>query len=158
MLNSFEQCEARSSRGVVIASWAAVAVMAGIIFWMSAKTGIELDEESGIISLVKAWLARVAAAAAGREVDVSLIGHFSEYLVFGALLANALRLHIDLPRAAALAILIASAYGITDEFHQLFVPSRACDPVDWLVDTLAAALGAFLFFVVVALRKKRAKA
>ena len=46
-----------------------------------------------------------------------------------------------------LAIVVASAYGVTDEFHQLFVPGRACDPVDWMVDTAGAALGALLAHV-----------
>ena len=44
----------------------------------------------------------------------------------------------------ALAVACASLYGVTDELHQYFVPGRACDPADWLVDTCAAALGALL--------------
>ena len=39
---------------------------------------------------------------------------------------------------------VASLYGMTDEFHQYFVPDRACDPLDWLIDTCGATLGAFL--------------
>lgn len=45
---------------------------------------------------------------------------------------------------ALAAVAIASLYGVTDEFHQSFVPDRACDPVDWLVDTAGAALGAVI--------------
>jgi VanZ family protein len=37
---------------------------------------------------------------------------------------------------------LASAYGITDELHQAFVPLRMPDPMDWLVDTVGAAVGA----------------
>ncbi len=33
---------------------------------------------------------------------------------------------------------------MTDELHQLFVAGRHCDPVDWLVDTLGAAVGVFV--------------
>lgn len=136
----------------VALSWIAVIAMAALIFWMSAKDGTTLDENSGIISLVKAWLAAAAQAIFGHPVDVSPVGHFSEYLVFGALLANALRWHIPLRRAALLAIVIASAYGVTDEIHQIFVPMRSCDPADWAVDTVAAALGALIVFAV--LRKR----
>ena len=126
--------------------------MAGIIFWMSAKDGITLDENSGIVSILKAWLASVAQDAFGHPVDVSPVGHFVEYLIFGGLLTNALRWHMPLRRAAVLAIVIASAYGVTDEIHQIFVPMRSCDPLDWTVDTVAAAAGALVTFAI--LRKR----
>ena len=132
----------------VALSWVAAAAMAIVIFWMSAKDGITLDENSGIISLVKTWLAAAAQAALGHPVDVSPVGHFAEYLAFGALLANALRWHVPLRRAALFAVIIASAYGVTDEIHQIFVPMRSCDPADWAVDTVAAAIGALIAFAV----------
>ncbi len=36
-----------------------------------------------------------------------------------------------------IALLIAMAYGASDELHQLFVPNRACDINDFLVDSIA---------------------
>lgn len=61
------------------------------------------------------------------------------------------------PAAALLAaILIASLYGASDEFHQLFVPGRLCDAADWLTDTCGAALGASIAAVVLALKGRRA--
>jgi VanZ family protein len=44
--------------------------------------------------------------------------------------------------ALLLITLIVSAYGVTDEFHQYFVPGRDCDVWDWVADTLGAFLGA----------------
>jgi VanZ family protein len=44
--------------------------------------------------------------------------------------------------AFAAAILLASAYGATDEYHQLSVASRSADVQDWVVDILGASLGA----------------
>lgn len=123
--------------------------MAGIIFWMSANTGSSINQGLGIISALKAFLSSIAFSLTGHEVDVSPIGHFVEYFIFGVLLLNALRFHMPLSRAVLLAIIIGSAYGITDEFHQLFVPERSCDPMDWLVDTIAIALGAALCRLVV---------
>jgi len=41
-------------------------------------------------------------------------------------------------------VLIASLYGISDEFHQSFVPGRTPDVADWLADTLGALLAAML--------------
>ena len=39
------------------------------------------------------------------------------------------------------ALLLASAYAVTDEFHQTFVPGRHGTPVDWAIDTAGALLG-----------------
>jgi VanZ like family len=47
-------------------------------------------------------------------------------------------------RQVALATLIASLYGITDEFHQSFVPGRSPDVLDWLADTAGALLATLL--------------
>ncbi len=44
-------------------------------------------------------------------------------------------------RGIVLAILIASTYGITDEFHQSFVPQRTPDVFDWITDTIGASVG-----------------
>jgi VanZ family protein len=38
-------------------------------------------------------------------------------------------------------VLLTSAYGIIDEFHQFFVAGRSCDPFDWAADTLGAFPG-----------------
>ncbi len=72
----------------------------------------------------------------------SIQGHLFEYTVFGLLLYRALRLNCGRGVALAIAIAIASAYGVTDEFHQSFVPLRTPDPADWMLDTLGATFGA----------------
>jgi len=46
---------------------------------------------------------------------------------------------------AWLAVLIVSAFGVTDEWHQSFVPGRSCDVFDWLADTTGAALAVTLY-------------
>lgn len=145
-MNKTNQHPARTARErtAIALSWAAVVAMAAIIFAMSATSGIDLDENSGIISAVKTWLAQHIAALAGHPVDVSPLGHFAEYLALGALLTNALRFHIKRNHAAMLAPILASIYGVTDELHQIFTPGRSCDPMDWLVDTCAAIAGALI--------------
>ncbi len=45
-------------------------------------------------------------------------------------------------RDLAVAVGLASLYGITDEFHQSFVPGRTPDLVDWVADSAGALLGA----------------
>ncbi len=129
-----------------VLSWAAVALMAALIFWMSANSGESVNHGLGVISAIKGSLASGAYALFGHEVDVSPVGHFAEYLVFGTLLFNALRLHLGAKQALTLAVAVAlaSVYGVSDEWHQSFVPDRSCDAADWAVDTIAALCGASL--------------
>ena len=137
--------QAKPSRRTVAASWALVVLWAAFIFFMSSNTDSGLNEELGFFSQIYQTMKDVQAQLLGPGVDVlSSIAHFCEYTAFGALLANALRHHMPLRRACLAAIVCASLYGVTDEFHQLFVAGRMCDPADWLVDTLGAGLGSGL--------------
>ena len=141
--------KATSRRIVVILSWMAVAAVAALIFFMSAKDGATLDTDSDIITMLKDWLASAALALFGHPVDVSPVGHFAEFFLFGCVLANALRWHMPLRRCLWMATALASIYGVTDEFHQLFVPMRSCDPADWAVDTVAALIGALVTAAII---------
>lgn len=153
-----------SRHACALLSWAAVAITLAFIFCMSAKTGNDLDNHSGIISIVKNFLVAGATALFGREVDVSPVGHFTEYLLLGAVLANALRFTPwtifernatahpagmlgDFPNPLV-ALVLSSLYGVSDEFHQIITPGRSCDPMDWLVDTCAAAIGAAIVWTL----------
>lgn len=80
--------------------------------------------------------------------------HFVVYAVLGGLLLLALP-RAERPWVALVtAVVIASLYGITDEYHQSFVPGRVPDIADWAVDT-AGALTATL--VLEAIRRAAAR-
>lgn len=81
-------------------------------------------------------------------------GHFAVYAVLGALYFVALRHQRPALRAVMLAVALASAYGVTDEFHQSFVPGRVPDVADWAVDTAGALAGAA--FTSALVRQKQA--
>lgn len=143
----------KPSTTFVVASWILVAAWAGVIFFMSSNTDTGLNDGLGFFSQIYQVMKDIQAQILGPGVDVlSLTAHFCEYTVFGVLLTNALRCHMPLRRALLLAIACGSFYGVTDEFHQLFVDGRMCDPMDWLVDTLGTSLGSSLTFLT--LRKK----
>jgi VanZ family protein len=83
--------------------------------------------------------------------------HAAEYAVLGGLLAMGLRgLGLAPLRASIAAVLLASAYGATDEVHQSRVPNRDADVRDWMADTAGACLGAA--GVAVALRRRGTRA
>ncbi len=103
--------------------------------------------------MIRRFLDDVQQSLFGTSIDlVSPLAHFLEYLVFGMLLVWALTGKFSPIKATLLAILIASLYGVSDEIHQYFVPGRFCDPWDWVVDTLGAALGALSIGHVIAHR------
>lgn len=43
---------------------------------------------------------------------------------------------------ALAAVLLASVYGVSDEFHQGFVPGREVSVLDWVADTAGGAVAA----------------
>ena len=125
--------------------WALVAAWACLVVFMSSNTGSNLSGDLGLFSELYRNLKAMQQSMLGPYVDLlSPAAHFCEYAILGFLLANALRLHIPLARACLVAIACASLFGVTDELHQYFVPGRMCDPLDWLVDTLGASLGALV--------------
>ena len=68
--------------------------------------------------------------------------HFSEYFVYFVLLYRAVRgRHSGWRWSWGLsALLIAAAYSLSDEFHQVFVPSRGPSIYDSLLDTVGACV------------------
>ncbi len=144
--------EAEASLGRKALRWVLVAAMAAFIFYMSSRTAGELN--TGFFSQVKHMLNAWLLSSFGIAGDpASTIAHFCEYLLLGALLMNALRSHMPLKRALVVAIVCASAYGVTDEIHQIFVEGRYCDVFDWLTDTAGATFGAALGAVLMKLNK-----
>lgn len=80
---------------------------------------------------------------------LNYVAHFSEYMVFAALLTIALTGgKLKTWQVILIALLLASAYAVSDELHQYFVPARMCDPMDWLTDTAGAAVGAVITSLV----------
>lgn len=69
-------------------------------------------------------------------------GHALGYGILGVLLLRAFaggRLSGVTWRSVLLAIAAATAYGVTDEFHQAFVPGRSPDALDVVADLLGAS-------------------
>lgn len=121
----------------------------------------------GLIHLARYWgplglyAALIFAVSAQSHPDETLpsflmeagdkLLHGLEYAVFGALCYRAFRWGTTDPwrtHAVALAVTAASAYGLTDEIHQWFVPYRESSWQDWLADTAGGGVGIFAFRAV----------
>jgi VanZ family protein len=70
--------------------------------------------------------------------DSDKVAHFAVYGLLATLICRLGRGW----RMAVFALIAASLFGASDEWHQSFVPGRSCDFYDWLADTLGAALAA----------------
>ena len=82
---------------------------------------------------------------------VRKLAHLTEYAVLAQLLYVSLLGVGELkwqPRAALWSAVIAGAYSLTDEFHQLFVPNRTASLIDCAIDTSGAILGLLLVYLV----------
>ena len=84
--------------------------------------------------------------------------HGVEYGVFGLLLARAL--HLTLGKSSnfflvGAVFLLAALYGVSDEWHQSFVPNRQFSAQDIVADGIGAFFGAWGW--TVKLRYSRAK-
>jgi VanZ family protein len=101
-----------------LTTWLPVVLWAGVIFALSSIP----DLGTGLGN----W-----------DFALRKLAHVAEYAVFGALAFRA-------ARSAPAAVLVASAYAVTDEVHQAFVAGRHGSPLDWLVDTGGALLGVAL--------------
>ena len=78
------------------------------------------------------------------------ITHFFEYALLGLLLIRALKkeyFKFNLTGLKLIALLIAAAYGASDEFHQGFIIGRKADFFDWLVDFYGSAFGSFCILI-----------
>jgi len=105
--------------------WLPALLWATIIFYFSAQEHApQVSKEKGV------------------QLAFQKIGHATEYAILAFLVHRALRRgHQFSPRNAALiAALIAAAYGVTDEFHQSFVPGRFCKLYDMAIDATGGVL------------------
>jgi len=77
--------------------------------------------------------------------------HIAGYALLGILFFRAFRsLHVGSRLfVVSLTILASTAYGISDEFHQYFVPCRTADVMDALADMVGSCLGVMAYFLLV---------
>ena len=108
----------------VLSAWLPVVAWAGLIFTLSSIP----DLGTGLGD----W-----------DLLLRKLAHAAEFAVLGVLFLRA----VERP---ALAFLLASAYAVSDEIHQIFVPGRLGSPLDVLIDVAGVAVG-----IALALRLRR---
>jgi VanZ family protein len=122
--------------------WAAASLLCMIIiFWFSSQTAEESSELSGavtaeVFSVTQNRLDISESFMETLEILVRKTAHLVIFAVLGFCIANAVRHVTSNARYIFLISLITgSLYAATDEWHQYFIPGRACMWQDWLIDT-----------------------
>lgn len=91
----------------------------------------------------------VLPPVAGGMTDQLL--HIAEFAVFGFLLARSFK-NAQSPifkrEFIILAIIVSLLYGLSDEFHQTFVPNRGFEMLDLLADFIGGILGACIYKII----------
>ncbi|WP_337865285.1 VanZ family protein [Ignavibacterium sp.] len=76
------------------------------------------------------------------------LNHFLAFFVLGFFLNLTLRYQAKFPalkkNILIITIIIASGYGLLDELHQLLVPGRSAEVLDWVADFIGAISGSLL--------------
>jgi VanZ family protein len=70
--------------------------------------------------------------------------HFIAYFVMGFLAWRCFRHYIRPSLLMIISIIFCSLYGVSDEWHQSFVPGRSSDVLDWVADTIGATVAVML--------------
>ncbi|PZE22560.1 VanZ family protein [Paenibacillus xerothermodurans] len=120
--------------------WLPALVWMTVIYCLSAQTGDDLGgwlhELQQLVPLMQGfdW------------------GHFVSYFILALTYAWGLGGRRLTWRRKALVVVLCVIYGLTDEYHQSFVPGRSPDIIDIRNDAIGAAL-AMLFLTVPAVRR-----
>lgn len=80
-------------------------------------------------------------------IPVDKIAHFTEYLVFAALLGRYIYFKKNRALIATLLIvfIVSIVYSALDELHQLYIPYRDCSYEDLIADILGVLFGLLAF-------------
>lgn len=141
--------------------------MMAFIFSMSSQNATLSNETSaGVIrftvSLVYPEFNELGEIAQNEIVSSfqNLVRSFAHFGAFAALCFFSLIFTLTLEKIKLLlryvsSVVFAFLYAVSDEIHQLFIPGRAFQLFDILVDSLGIMLGAAVMYLIMKLIKKR---
>jgi VanZ family protein len=100
--------------------WLLLLAYCGLIFWLSAQESLPVPN---VVDYQDKFM------------------HFGAYSIMGVFSVRAFRhSRLAYPHWALLGWLFCCLYGLSDEWHQSFVPGRSPSALDWLADSLGAGL------------------
>jgi VanZ family protein len=79
--------------------------------------------------------------------------HMVEYGVLGALLWRSFALTLSFRTSVIWTLIVGILYGLSDEIHQLYVPGRMFDYLDFTADALGVVLVVVAIYLIPGLRR-----
>jgi VanZ family protein len=143
--------------------WLPPLIWMAVIFLASADSKSEAHSSRYFEPLLRWLFPRMSPEHVGQiHYDFRKCCHLAEYAVLALLLWRAIR---QTERGAGgsnwqkirLTMLIVMFYAATDEFHQIFVPTRTAQVSDVLIDTVGGAAGLLALWIVFNWRKRLKK-
>ncbi|MDF2670633.1 MAG: VanZ-like protein [Paenibacillus sp.] len=119
----------------LVIRWAPAIVCMAIIFYLSAQTG---DDLGSLLPYFQKWIPAL------ESFD---IGHFFAYFVLALTFFWAMLPFSIHPLGKVTVVVLCVLYGLSDEYHQSFIPGRMSDIKDIRND----AIGAIIAVLVVSL-------
>lgn len=120
-----------------------------LIFCLSHESGEDSTETSGWFTDLLNFILPFPVT----ESVVRTLAHFSEFACLSFFMNNLFVAKKE-KLCPGTACVLSFVYAITDEIHQIFVPDRACQFQDMMVDLAGIVSGMFVFAVVYLLVKK----
>ncbi len=145
--------------------WFLVLAWMAVIFCFSMENA---DESSSTSGAVIRWLLErfdkgfpaLSPAEQFAKIEewsfaVRKLAHFLIFTVLGLLAAAAFSVDLGTKEAFLAALALGIVYAAADEIHQAFVPGRACQLRDVLIDASGVLLGSGCFTLIRHLRAGR---
>lgn len=131
----------------IFIAWTAAILWMMLIFYFSSQIADQSSELStGVTQLIIEFINKILPRANFNIETFNYIvrknAHFVVYLILGILVANALKKSgVVGYKGIVWALIICILYAISDEIHQLYVPGRAGQIKDVVIDSLGAMVG-----------------
>ena len=121
-----------------------VIIWMALIFMMSSFNSNESSNQSNFIVDILSNIFNINNIGLLSFI-VRKLAHFTEYLILGIFVYNAVNSY---NKKVYIAIIICIIYAISDEVHQLFVPGRSCQILDITIDSIGSIIGIFMLFYI----------
>mgnify|MGYP003291558068 CR=1 FL=1 len=145
--------------------WVLTFVIMAVIFHFSSQTAVESTVVSVgfserllrlVLSITKMTEEEIAYTAEMMDGMIRVVAHYSVFLLLGtscylAAYFTKRKLHIY---KSLYSVGICTAYAVSDEIHQLFVPGRSFQVSDILTDTAGIITGTFLVVVIILMYRR----
>ena len=151
---------------ILILLWAVVVLWMGVIFSFSMENAEQsaASSDSVLEKVLRVLDKNFDTYTAERQEQlleqysrlIRKTAHFCIYAALGFFTANAFTYQGMKRRNTVLySFLIGVIYAVSDEIHQYFVPGRACQFADVLIDSAGATFGIAVSILLVMLIRKR---